>query len=464
MTNTTNFRQLNILINISQSLISTLDYEKVLQIISDGMSELLEIETAAIYLLENENDLMMGAATPPLDPNMPQELRKALVDDHPHIKLAIQERKPQIIPDTTNAVLSGPESVVVQMRNLRSLIYLPFIHENIVLGVLILGTCNKSRVYSEEEINFGQTVANQLSISIQNTLLHADLNNYKDHLELLVKEKTRDLDSAIEELRTKNEELSEKHAIIENQNIELKTTLNFLHETQTKLIQAEKMASIGTLTAGIAHEINNPLNFIKGASSGLEEYYMNHEDCRNDETEFLLNSIKTGIERISNIISGLSQFSRSGSIMDEDCDIHSIMNNCLLMLNNQIKSTIEIDKDYLDNPVIIKGNVGKLHQVFLNILLNAVQSITGSGKISIRTKHNRVSDIYIIEISDTGSGIKEEILQKVTDPFFTTKDPGKGTGLGLSITYTIIQEHKGTLDFESEPGIGTVVRITLPKS
>ena len=144
--------------------------------------------------------------------------------------------------------------------------------------------------------------------------------------------------------------------------------LHHLKETQSQLIHAEKMASIGILTAGVAHEINNPLNFIMGGYVDLEEYFTDMGDPPEDVL-FLLNSIKTGISRASTIVNGLNQFSRDQDTYDEVIDIHSIINNCLVMLQSQTKNRIEIHKNFSGKSSTLKGNVGKLHQVFINILM-----------------------------------------------------------------------------------------------
>jgi signal transduction histidine kinase len=284
-----------------------------------------------------------------------------------------------------------------------------------------------------------------------------ELKKHQDELELLVQEKTEDLESANEELKSSNEELFEKNDIINNQNNELKVTLQHLQETQAQLLQSEKMASLGILTAGVAHEINNPLNYILGAYEGFKSIM---EDSSDPKIVLLLNALKTGIERVSNIVNSLNQFSRSNSTSNEKCDVHEIIDNCLVMLENKLKYRIEIKNEFTPEPVIILGNVGELHQVFLNILSNAEQAIEDKGEISITTsiKQEKLN----IEINDTGCGMTKENLNKVTDPFFTTKDPGKGTGLGLSITYNIIREHGGTLDFNSELNKGTTATVILP--
>ncbi len=281
-------RELNILTRISQGLISTLDYEKVLQIISDGMSELLDIETAAIYILEESGMLTLSATTPPLDPGLSDELKKADPADHPHIQKAIFSRQSIILEDTGKTELSVEERNLTELRQLRSLLFFPMVHENKVLGVLILGTCNKSRKFTENEIILGQTIANQLSISVQNARLHADLKVHKEKLELLVLEKTKDLDAAIKELKSSNDVLSEKNFIINEQNTELKLTLLHLRSTQSQLLLSEKMASLGTLTAGIAHEINNPLNFLTGSYNGFIDYFRGFEGEKSAELLFLM--------------------------------------------------------------------------------------------------------------------------------------------------------------------------------
>ncbi|PKP10104.1 MAG: hypothetical protein CVU09_08230 [Bacteroidetes bacterium HGW-Bacteroidetes-4] len=456
------FRELNILIRISQDIISTLEFEKVLQIISDGMSELLEIETAAIYVLEEQNELLLGATTPALPPDMPVALRRAFLADHPHIQRAINEAKPVLIADTVKTALTQAEQSIVAMRNLKSILYFPFIQEEEVLGILILGTCNKSRTYSEHEIALGQTIANQFSVAIQNTRLHEDLKNHKENLEKLVQEKTHDLNAAIEELKTANSELFDKNEIILSQNNELKATLQHLKDTQSQLFQAEKMAYLGTLTSGVTHEIKNPLNFIMGSYLGLEKHFKTYPANYYQEVSVLLDSILNGVERITAIVNSLNQFNQKHHGLNELCSVHSILDNCLLMLSNKLSDGINIRKEYVQQDCLTTGNMANLGHAFINILTNAIQAMESEGQITIKTRVLDAGEKICIEISDTGKGISSENLGRITEPFFTTKEPGKGTGLGLAISYRIIEEHQGTLSFESELGKGTLVRIELP--
>jgi len=181
----------NILLRVSQSIISTMDYQEVLQIISDGMAELLGIETAAIYLLEDKENLLMGATTPPFHPKMPYHEREAKVADHPNIRKVLETRQPVVIHDTLTAVLSEEEAKISKIRELRSILFLPFIQKEKVLGVLILGTKSDSRNFTEYEIELGQTVANQLSIGIQNARLHADVGAKNEQLRIEIGERQK---------------------------------------------------------------------------------------------------------------------------------------------------------------------------------------------------------------------------------------------------------------------------------
>ena len=253
----------------------------------------------------------------------------------------------------------------------------------------------------------------------------------------------------LEEYRDNLEQLVEKRT-------------NDLKNTQMRLYQADKMASLGVLTAGVAHEINNPLNYVLNGHSLIEAHHNAPDQSGLTDAEIseILDKIKIGIERIENIVVGLNQFSRDNTNFDEECNLNIIIENCLTMLYNKYKRKVDIRKDYKINKCIITGNSGKLHQAVLNILNNAIQSIPEKGKITISTGQD-TAGIYI-SFSDTGIGIRKENIDRITDPFFTTKSPGEGTGLGLSITYNIIESHKGRLDIQSEWKKGTTVTISFP--
>lgn len=280
-----------------------------------------------------------------------------------------------------------------------------------------------------------------------------ELESYRNNLEQLVQERTEELSAANEELSSINEELY-------NQRTELEEALKSLQQAQRELIQSEKMASLGVLVAGVAHEINNPLNFIYAGITGIDSYIKENMTERSTDVEHLVQGVFEGVKRAAAIVSSLSRYSRNDDTKSSDCDIHLVIDNCLVMLQNQMKNRIEVVKNYTNQPYGFKCVESKMHQAILNVLANAAQAIEGTGVVAITTSIK--VDKLCVEITDTGCGISSDNSLKILDPFFTTKEPGKGTGLGLYITYNIIQEHSGTIVFDSEVGKGTKVTINFP--
>lgn len=235
-----------------------------------------------------------------------------------------------------------------------------------------------------------------------------------------------------------------------------------LQQTQKLLITSEKMASLGIMAAGIAHEINNPLNFIQNGVEALSTKISEDDQDKKKELEPIFHIVKEGVNRASKIVRSLSHFSRKGPEMNEECNIKEIIENCLLILHNKIKNKVRVLTDFSSTTQIVKGNEGRLHQAMMNIIANAEQAIENTGTIKITTiKRDNFLDVTI---EDNGEGIPKENLSKISDPFFTTKAPGEGTGLGLFITFSIIEEHNGQIDVISSPGKGTIFTISLPTS
>ena len=279
----------------------------------------------------------------------------------------------------------------------------------------------------------------------------------------------------------RSEELREK-------NNQLQNTIQALHQTQSQLVQAEKMSSLGQMVAGIAHEINNPISFIHGNIKPLEAYFQDlshlidlyqseypqpgmaiqehQEDIDLDfvlkDVALLLESMKIGTVRVRDIVISLRNYSRLDEATVKDVDIHEGLESTLLILNHRVERDIEVIKEYGSLPKV-RCSPSQLNQVYTNLITNAIDALEGRlvKQLILQTRVLPSMQIEII-IRDTGKGISPQNQAKIFDPFFTTKPVGKGTGLGLGICIKIIQQHQGTIEIQSVVGEGTAFVITLP--
>jgi two-component system NtrC family sensor kinase len=280
----------------------------------------------------------------------------------------------------------------------------------------------------------------------------------------------------VEEL--KNKELETVRARAEKETAEARAALaeelaetnRKLKETQTHLIHSEKMASLGQLVAGIAHEINNPLAFVLNnlftvensfsqVVSQIESHLSTVSMTKVEKIRTRLGGMRQGLERVKELVLKLRTFSRLDEGEFKTVDIHESVDSVLLFLQHQIKGRIEIEKHYgaVDKLACYAGGV---NQVLMNLLANALYAIEGRGRIVITT--SQAEDIFSISVRDTGKGIPETIRHRIFEPFFTTKPMGQGTGLGLAISYGIVQAHRGTIEVHSEENVGTEFIIRLP--
>ena len=280
-------------------------------------------------------------------------------------------------------------------------------------------------------------------------------------------------------------------------NKKLQTAYEQLKSAQIQLVESEKMASLGQLTAGVAHEINNPVNFISGNvlplrrdmedvfsvldsyeeevnKQGLKDNFSSVEDKKEDldlqfvkeEIQQLLEGIEEGAFRTAEIVKELRNFARMDEVSPKSVDIHQGLDSTLALLKHKTQD-LELSKSYQSLPPIV-GLPGKLNQVFMNLLTNSIQA--GASKLQIATRYLPQSeggaegenDLIEIVITDNGKGISPEILPNIFDPFYTTKDVGEGTGLGLSISKGIVEQHHGTIHVQSEVGEGTEIKLLLP--
>ncbi|MGO1298404.1 MAG: sensor histidine kinase, partial [Vibrio sp.] len=280
--------------------------------------------------------------------------------------------------------------------------------------------------------------------------------------------------------------------LLEDNNQNLNDALKQLKETQVQLLQSEKLASIGQLSAGIAHEINNPIGFITSNVQTLQDYFskivhyfsdvekvlqanVNEQVVQDiqkskanyqldfilEDDEDLIKESLEGADRVVSIVKNLKDFSHLDNAEWNHANLVQGMESTLKIINNEIKYSIEVERQYDEDFPLVLCQPMQLNQVFLNILVNASQAIDGDGKIIVNMQR-KGDDWVSIAICDTGCGIPEEKLNRIFEPFFTTKPVGSGTGLGLSVSYGIVNAHKGSIDVTSKEGEGTCFTILLP--
>jgi len=294
------------------------------------------------------------------------------------------------------------------------------------------------------------------------------------------------------DFRDMSEQIQEREKKLREQNEELEAAQKRLMESQSHLVQSEKMVSIGMVAAGVAHEINNPIGFVKSNLATLNEYLeyllpiltaihkanangqLSKEDFKQelialiekDDFGFVIEDIDglikdavDGTIRVQDIVSGLKSFARTNESDDVLFDLNECIKSTLKVVWNEVKYKAKVDLDLNDIPAI-KGNPGQINQVVMNLIVNAAQAIDKEGMINIQTE---VTDLNVVmRISDNGKGMDAQVMSSIFDPFFTTKDVGQGTGLGLSISHGIVESHGGSIHVESRVNEGTTFTLYFP--
>ncbi|NES69284.1 MAG: GAF domain-containing sensor histidine kinase, partial [Okeania sp. SIO2D1] len=381
----------------------------------------------------------------------------------------------QFSSDTAKATLRDR---YVMTHQPLSVLCMPISQQGKRVGILYLENNLTTDVFTQEQVEVLNLIMSQAAISVENARLYQKAENYSQTLEIEVERKTKALNQKAKDLEQ---------------------TLKTLQQTQAQLIHTEKMSSIGQMVAGIAHEINNPIGFIQGNITHIENYFEDfislltlyqgeypqpslaiQEQWEEIELDFLLEdvtkilkSMKVGCDRIKQIVLSLRDFSRLDESPIKAVDLHTGIESTLLIVENRLqgydnKPEIRVVKEYGNLPKIT-CYPSQLNQVFFNIISNGIDAIRShpqtaeSPEIRISTTVTDSQELRIT-IANTNSVIPVDIQDRIFDPFFTTKPVGKGTGLGLFVSYSIIQQHGGTITVQSQPGEGTKFEIFIPYS
>ena len=467
--------EVSVLRRIAVDMNSTLDLEPIYDMVLQTMDECFGFRHSIILLLEDANRLRVVASHGYEDPalggtvalgtgviGMVAKRRRLMRVNHLRAQHAYFARIRSQMEEAGRAKELGEVVAVPGLEDADSQIAIPLVIKDKLIGVFSVES-REPEPFSEHDETLVSIVASQAASAIQNALLYR-----------AGEERRNELAEAHEHLKQLNETLEER---VRARTRELEQANRNLRETQAQLVRSSTMASLGTLAAGIAHELNTPMGAIHsnadverravriirgilrdpsvasklGSQPRLERTLKIFDDINQMTSE--------AAERVTRIVQSLKSFARLDQPELEWVDLHEGIESVLTLMDHLVKDRVQVVKHYGQLPKV-KCYASQINQVFANVLTNAAQAIDEAGSITITTRQD-AADV-VIQVADTGSGIKPEHLERIFDPGFTTKGVGVGTGLGLSITFRIIENHQGSIQVESEPGRGTTFTLRLP--
>jgi signal transduction histidine kinase len=462
----TKLEQLSLLIDLSAAVNATFNvetiYEQTLQRLVHGMG----YQAAYLFLVDPARQVVRGhRMTGGVAPGARfEEVEFRLDDTRSATARVATSGRPIVVGDveTTAEPLDLPTARALGMR---SMLMVPLRVKERVFGVLNVSSSEPGRV-GEADLELLTGVANHVALAVDRAESFQTIEELSRGLEDKVRVRTEQLRTAHEELQAAYKELQ---------------------ATQMQLIQREKMASVGQLVAGVAHELNNPIGFVYSNVTTLEDFARRlrgmldvyravalpeperaqvQAEWDTRKVDYALKyldsmtlGIKEGAERARKIVRDLRVFARSQDDVWQTVDVHEELESSLTLLNHLLKDRVTVHRKFGDVPPV-ECIRSQIDQVFLNLLANAAQAIQGPGAITIETSSD--DGMVVLRISDTGPGIPPDLIGRIFDPFFTTKPVGEGTGLGLSISYEIVKKHGGDIRAESEDGAGAAFTVRLP--
>jgi len=402
----------------NSGLMETLDIDEILRLVLEGVIKNIGFDRARLYLVNEKRDLLECKMAVGVDVEKIKGIELPLDPEASIVSRSVMEKKPYIIPDARMDPRVNP--VLKEKFNLHSLVVIPLFTKERVLGAIAADHTEPGRRLTKETLDSVMTFAQQAGLAIQNASMYQELKNFSRQMEEKIQKTTADL-----------------------------------RKTEAQLIRSEKLAALGQLAAGIAHEIRNPLTSINILIHSLRERLPSENSQQED-----LKVIEEEIHRMNEIVDQFLRFAKPAPPFFEKTDVLSIVEETLQLLRLQAeKQRIAVEREFQTLPMILI-DPEQMKQAMLNLLLNAIQAMPEGGLLTLKGRNSEDGQWIHLSIQDSGMGISGEDIDKLFDPFFSTKEGG--VGLGLSITHRIIDQHHGKIEVESSPGMGTLFTVWLP--
>jgi len=404
----------------NSGLMETLDIDEILRLVLEGVTKNIGFDRARLYLVDQKRNVLECKMAVGIDEERIKGITLRLDPEESVVARSIFEKQPFVIPDAGNDPRVNP--TLKEKFNLHSLVVIPLLVKEKALGAIAADFVEPSKNITKEALESVTVLSQQASLAIHNAFMYQELKAFSQQMEEKIQKTTADL-----------------------------------RKTEAQLIRSDKLAALGQLAAGIAHEIRNPLTSINILIHSLTETY----PCGNSSREDL-KVIAEEINRINEIVDQFLRFAKPAPPFLEKAEVLSIVEETLQLLRPQIeKQRILVHKEFQPLPPVLMDRK-QMKQAILNLLLNAVQAMPKGGHLALKGHIPEEDRRVQLFIQDSGVGIPGEDIGKLFDPFFSTKEGGMG--LGLSIAHRIIDQHDGKIEVESAPGKGTLFTVWLPIS